>query len=230
MQPKLLLARGSPRCYIPAVEENNPKLPCDRLIVKYFPEWHAYQIMRNFFLQRKEYTHLVLATDDIVVTPKDIQQLSRDLSRCDYPVLSGLMNVDLDDQVFVNLSMSLPMKDRKLRKYSWMTRDEVFVKEDIFQVAFSGFPLMAIRRDVVEKLSFDADKVFQGLPPHRGASLDFVFCWYCSERNIPIMVDKRIDLLHLRTSGGLEVNKKEKKVELYVKGEPMQVLEPTNFR
>ena len=186
--------------------------------------------MRLFFLRNPEYTHLVLATDDIVVEPHHVSLIERDLQRLDPPVLSGMMNVDLDDEVFVNLSMSLPMKDRRLRKYSWLTRDDVFVKEDIFQVAFSGFPLMAIRRDVVNKLSFDADKVFKGLPPHRGASLDFVFCWYCQEGDIPIMVDKRIDMLHLRTAGGLKIDKTKEKLMYYLKGQPGVEIETDPIR
>jgi len=229
MTVNLLLGRGSPRCYIPAVEENNPKL-CDKIIPRYYPEWHAYNLMRNYFLRHEEYTHFVLATDDIVVKPSHISRLEKDLSRNNYPVLSGLMNVDLDDQVFVNLSMSLPMKNRKLRKYSWMTREDVFVEEDLFQVAFSGFPLMAIRRDIVKSTSFDADKVFDGLPPYRGASLDFVFCWYCQMKDIPVMVDKRINLLHLRTAGGLEVNKKQKKLVFWPQGGEPQEIEPDSYR
>jgi len=196
----------------------------------YYPEHHAYKIMRNYFLRHKEYTHLVLATDDIVVKPEHIINLGKDLQKNDWPVLSGLMNVDLDDKVFLNISMSLPMKNRRLRSYSWLTRSEIFVKEDIFQVAFSGFPLMAIRRDIVEKVPFDADKVFEGLPPNRGASLDFVFCWYCQDKNVPIMVDKRIDLLHLRTKGGLMLNNKHKHVKVYQIGQPGVEIEIDDLR
>jgi len=185
--------------------------------------------MRNYFLRHEEYTHLVLATDDIVVLPNDVHRLSKDLESQYYPVLSGLMNVDLDDKTWVNLSMSLPMKNRRLRSYSWLNREQLFVKDNIFQVAFSGFPLMAICRDVVKSLSFDADKVFEGLPPHRGASLDFVFCWYCQERDIPIMVDKRIDLLHLRTAGGLEVGKHQKQLIFWPQGGEQQVIEPDEY-
>ena len=94
---KTLLGRGSPRSNIPKVEYNNQFLPCDRLIARYIPEWHAYQIMRNYFLQHKEYTHLVLATDDIVVLKKDIEQLQKNLGD-DYPVIAGIMNVDQDDE------------------------------------------------------------------------------------------------------------------------------------
>jgi len=180
--------------------------------------------MRNFFLKNEQYTHLLLATDDIVVKPIHIHQILRNLKTFDYPVLSGLMNVDLDDEVFVNLTMSLPMKNRRLRQYSWMTRRELFVKEDIFQVAFSGFPLMCIRRDIVKRIPFDADRVFEGKPPENGASLDFVYAWYCEEHNVPVMVDKRIDLLHLRTKGGLMLNSKRKHTIFWEHGkEPVEI-------
>ena len=109
-----------------------------------------------------------------------------------------------------------------------MTRREVFVQDNIFQVAFSGFPLMAIRRDIVLKVPFDADKVFEGLPPHRGASLDFVFCWYCMERDIPIHVDKRIDLKHLRTKGGLMLNDKKREIEFWA-GTDFSIIDPDSF-
>jgi len=152
-------------------------------------------------LEHEEYTHLVLATDDIVVHPKHIDQLIEDLENNDYPVLSGIMNVEQIDQKYVNISMSLPIKDRKHRQYKWITRPELEPMDDIFQVAFAGFALTAIRRDVVSKIMFDADRVFEGKEPHRGASLDTVFCWYCKERNIPIMVDQLILMKHLRSSG-----------------------------
>jgi len=221
---KLLLGRGSPRGYIRLVEDQNPRLPCDKIIPRHIQEWFAYRDMRKFFLDHTEYTHLVLATDDIVIKPQHIQQLKRDLVQFDYPVVSGIMNVDLDDKVFVNLSMSLPMKNRKLRQYCWMTRRELFVKDNVFQVAFSGFPLMSIRRDIVEKVPFDADKVFEGKPPTNGASLDFVFCWYCQEKDIPIMVDKRIDLLHLRTKGGLIFKAGNPRLEYWKYGQSPEII------
>jgi len=133
--------------------------------------------------------------------------LEQDLEHKDYPVISGMMNVEKDDFNFLNLCEKLPIKNRKMRKYVWIRRADVNWKDLIFQVAFSGFPLMAIRRDVVEKVPFDADRVFEGKTPDRGASLDLVFCWYCNEKDIPIMVDRRIDLIHLRTKGRLMINK-----------------------
>jgi len=167
--------------------------------------------MKDEFLKRPEYTHLVLATDDIIVKPQHILQLQKDLEEYDFPVLSGMMNVDEEDEAHVNLTDVLPIKGRQNREYKWYRR-EFLPKHNIFQVAFSGFPLMAIRRDIIEPYIFAADKVFVGFPPHRGASLDLVFCWYCKENDIPIMVDKRINMKHLRQSGTMRVGKKPTEV------------------
>jgi len=188
----LLLGRGSPRSNIEIVEIWNRKLSCDRIIPRFTSEHKAYREMREYFLTHEQYTHLVLATDDIVVHPEHIDQLIEDLEVEDYPVISGIMNVEQTDVTYVNISMTLPIKDRKHRQYKWLTRDDLKNKPDIFKVAFAGFPLMAIRRDVVSKIIFDADRVFEGKAPDRGASLDTVFCWYCKERDIPIVVDQRI--------------------------------------
>jgi hypothetical protein len=213
LKVKLLLVRGSPRSNIPMVEQYNDKFPCDTLIVRYTPEFRAYQIMRDYFLEHKEYTHFVLATDDMVVSPEHVTQLQKDLEEYDLPVLSGVMNVDQDDNINLNIAWSIASKARSFRRYFWIHRDELPTDEDIFQVEFSGFPLMAIRRDIVEKWTFDADRVFEGKPASNGASLDLVFCWRCKENDIPIFVDKRIDMIHLRKAGKNMVHTLERKTE-----------------
>jgi len=113
---KILLGRGSPRAYIPDVEANDLKLPCDRLRPMYYPEYFAYKIMRNFFLRNDSYTHLVLATDDIVVKAQNILQLLRTLDRYDFPVLSGLMHVDslIDHDRYISL-LAVPAEDKVQR-------------------------------------------------------------------------------------------------------------------
>ena len=224
---KILLGRGSPRSNIKEVEKWNESLPCDKIIPRYFLEWPAYQLMRNFFLRHKEYTHLVLATDDIVVTPEHILQLQEDIEKFDYSVLSGVMNVEKNnrriDPDALNISMTIAQKDRRFRAYEWIKIHELPDK-DIFQVMFSGFPLMAIRRDIIEITNFDADRVFEGKPSHNGASLDLVFCWHCKEKNIPIMVDKRIMMNHKRKAGEMMINKKDKKLEFWEYGSESVVI------
>lgn len=209
---KILLARGCPRSNIDAVEKWNKELPCDKLLVRYVTEFKAYGIMRNYFLEH-DYDYLVLATDDIVVKPEHIIQLQKTLDENDFEVVSGFMNVDQNEKVFVNLCQELAEKNKKVRRYEWITRDQIPDKP-FFQVKFSGFPLMAIRRDVVKKFVFKADAIFKGMGMEFGASLDLVFCWDCFEAGIPIWVDTKIDLHHLRSMGSMMIGQTAPKITL----------------
>jgi len=209
LKVKLLLGRGSPRANIEIVECWNGKLPCDKIIPTFTSEWTAYQQMRNYFLSHKEYTHLVLATDDIVVLPKHVDMLQDDLELHDYPILSGMMNVEEAEPDKLNLTWELPSKDRKARKYKWLMRDDL-PKERFFKVGFSGFPLMAIRRDLIDQYTFMADRVFEGKAPHRGASLDTVFCWWAKDNNIPITVDQEIEMRHYNRMARLRLAKSDR--------------------
>ena len=140
------------------------------------------------------------------------------LENSDYPVYSGMMNVNQNDTEDRNICYKIGMKERALRKYEWIKKSDI--TEKYLTVEFAGFGLTAIRRDIVEGYPiFAADKVFQGQPPHRGASLDFVFCWYCKENNIPVIVDTTIDMKHLRKSGTHRVGSKHPKIELWKFGE-----------
>ena len=215
----LLLFRGSPRSNIENVEMWNEKLPCDKLIVRFVSEYKAYTRARQEFLDHPEYTHFVIATDDIVVLPKHIEKLQKDLEAHDFPVLSGYMNVNQNDTQDMNICWKIGMKLRTLRRYEWIKARDI-PNEEFISVEFAGFGLTAIRRDIVQAYPiFAADKVFHGEPPHRGASLDFVFCWHCKENEIGVIVDTGIKMKHLRTSGTHRVGKKGPKIELWRIGE-----------
>jgi hypothetical protein len=212
----LLLFRGSPRSNIENVEMWNGILPCDKLLIRFVSEYKAYKRAREEFIARPEYTHLVIATDDIVVHPKHIERLQKALEKEDYPVLSGYMNVNQNDTKDMNVCRTIGMKLRNLRKYVFMQYPEDFPEDEFIPVEFAGFGLTAIRRDIVEGYPiFAADKVFHGMPPHRGASLDFVFCWHCKEEGIPVIVDTGLKMKHLRKSGIHRVNTKAGRCELW---------------
>lgn len=205
---KLLLFRGSPRSNIPEVEEWNDKLPCDVLNIRYMAEIPAYKNARDYFLEHEEYDYLIIATDDIVVKPEHIAQLKKDIDEHPFPVISGMMNVDQHEYNKptgnLNICTELAIKDKKQRNYIWVRRDNL-PKDNIFEVKFAGFGLTAIRRDIVKPIQFAGDGIFKGRGMEFGASLDFVFCWHCYELGVPIYVDKRIDMQHLRTSGRHQV-------------------------
>lgn len=214
---KLLLFRGSPRSNIEEVENYNPQImeECDILNIRYCFEFDAYKWARDYFLEHKEYDYFVIATDDIIVKPEHIIQLKEDLKEFKFAVISGMMNVDEKDYPDGNLNICscLALKDKKLRHYDWLDKTRL-PKDDIFQVKFSGFPLMAIRRDIVEMFPFATDSIFKGKGMQFGASLDFVFCWYCHEYGIPIYVDQRIFMKHLRTHGTHQAGERKKEVWL----------------
>lgn len=225
---KLLLFRGSPRANIPDVEVWNRKneKECDVLYVRYAFEHDAYQWARDYFLEHKEYDYLLIATDDIIVKPEHIRQIKKDLKIRlspqneefrSFAVISGMMNVDQqeynDQWGNLNICHELAFKDRKLRYYSWIKRNEL-PTPDIFPVGFAGFGLTAIRRNIIEKIPFHTDSVFKGTGVASGASLDLVFCWYCYEYGVPIVVDQRIDMQHLRISGTHQAGERKKEVWL----------------
>lgn len=208
-EPRLLLCRATPRDNIERVNEWNDKLPCDVFLAKFYTEYKAYMQMRDYFL-KWEYDYMVLATDDIIVKPEHIEQLKKDLTEIPYPVLCGIMNTDQIDYAKEDgnlaITYELPVKDRQLRDWTnhWIRKNKL-PDGPIFKVAFNGFSLMAIRRDVIRDHIFTTDGVFRGTGVEFGASVDFVFCWYCQENNISVMVDKRISLEHLRESGTQQV-------------------------
>ena len=219
----LLLFRGSPRSNIQEVEEWNDKLPCDTLIIRYMQEIPAYWRAREEFL-KGSWDYLVIATDDIVVKPEHIEQLQKDIDENPFPVISGMMNVDQHEYMKkngnLNICETLALKDKKLRYYDWYKR-ETLPNKDIFQVKFAGFGLTAVRRDIVEKIYFAGDGIFKERGMQFGASLDFVFCWHCHEKNIPIFVDKRIDMQHLRASGISKVG--ERHSEIWLNGSLLEL-------
>lgn len=216
MSNKILLFRGSPRSNIEEVENYNIKLEkvCDVLNIRYMQEIPAYANARRIFLQGK-WDYFVIATDDIVVTPEHVEQLKEDLT--DHDVIGGMMNVDqteyMKEDGNLNICYELALKDRKLRFYNWIKRNGL-PEDDIFKVKFNGFALLGIKRDIIKDIEFAGDGIFRGKNMKFGASLDFVFCWDCHIRNIPVFVDKRIDMKHLRTSGTHQVGLRKPEIWL----------------
>lgn len=204
----LLLGVASPRD-IPEVLNEHLFLPCAIYMVKYKAEWDAYFEIRKFFLDHKEYTHLAIVADDVVVKPNDIKKLVEDLVQNDYEVLTGMMNVFQDNWETVNITPAdnIPEPEWKIREYKWYKREDV-VDTGIIQVGFSGFPVTVIRRSVVEQIPFDSDGAYNGGTVSSSGSLDVMFCKSCAEKGIKIYVDTSVVFLHLRATGTNMVGKK----------------------
>jgi hypothetical protein len=181
-----LIGIPSPRD-IPDVLEAMRKIECDKIWAKYYNEYDAYQHIRNFFLKYTKYTHLVIIPDDLVVTPLHFGWLRFKSYSCNYPVLSGTCNAayNTERDKFVcrkNSANDPPMPKEEL--------DAFANKDPVQEMAFEGFACCFIRRDVVEKIDF------RGM--FTKTAFDLTFAEDCKRQGIPVMVDTRIRILHLR--------------------------------
>jgi hypothetical protein len=192
-----LLGIPSPRD-ITTFKEHIDALKADKLWCKYYKELEAYQRIRKYFLSHPDYTHLIICPDDLIVKPYDLTRLIHGLNRYSHPILSGMCNLDSKEETksLVNITplKHVPHAEPYLRRYVWMsTKSKRMRKGEIFQVGYAGFGLFAIRRDIVEKIPFRHDGI---------CCIDTFFCWDCKQANIPIFVDPKINMLHLKVADG----------------------------
>lgn len=179
----------------------------DRLYAKYYPEKTAYNLLRDWFLDHEEYTHLVICPDDLIIKKEHIDKLLDILeNKHDYPVLSGCCNVDQgENKDFLNLTYNLPHPKRTVpeknvvgwRYYHWIHKDTKF-PSDLIQVPFSGFAAMFIRRDVVKRYKFTDDAAQNGTPSLITGAIDVMFANVCAIEGITQTVDHTVRMEHLK--------------------------------
>lgn len=177
-----------------------------------FTEIGAYRSGREFFLKHPEYTHLAILPDDLLVEVEQVDKLVSDLKKYNYPVLSGICNFAYSSRNFFERMSLIDFKKfdavqelSRTGKYDYfkniMHRSdyqkllESFKnkKDKIVRAAYSAFPFMIIRRDIVEKIPFGANEM----------GVDTVFAQSCINTNTPIYVDLEVETAHLK---GMEKN------------------------
>jgi hypothetical protein len=170
------------------------KLPTDKFWAKYYNEKDAYQIIRDFFLASPEYDYLCICPDDLIVTPRDYEILTKDIEEFDFPVLAGICNMTYDSKEYLTASVLDPHRR--------FTHEELFSGEPIKQVEFDGFAFSFIRRDVAEEIEFKGESRF-----------DYQFALECNNLKIPMHVDVRANMTHLAnrigTHENMQLGKKE---------------------
>lgn len=196
-----LLFSPSPRD-IPAVLKLWDDLQYDHLVEKYKKPLDAYQSAKKYFLKHEEYTHLVVCPDDLEVTRDALRILTDDIKLLDYPpVIAGMCNMDENQPEVYNIQdTGISYADNKppAGKNSWMRRKDL-PKDVIFQVGFAGFACEFINREVMELVSF------VGATTDGQGNMDWAFTKECSMLDVPILVDKRVNLWHRRIEQYKEV-------------------------
>jgi hypothetical protein len=168
-------------------------LPHDKFLAKYHDEKTAYKLLRDFFLEHEEYSHMVICPDDLVVTRDVFKSLLNNTIVLDYPVLAGMCNLSWQQMDTYSFC-------KKISGFKFVTEKdlpEVRAEQNnsvILRVGHEAFACSWIRRDIVEKIELN------GL--NEGHHFDWAFSIECAKRNIPLHVDITAKLLHLKNRLG----------------------------
>ena len=190
---------------------------CDKLLVRGYLHEEAHKISRDFFLQHKEYTHLIICAEDVLVTPSHLQLLLKDIEEHpEYPIIAGYSNFDFTHN-WLNIN-ELDMRHIAVmyaEQYHFIPPLSIMSGKypTFIRVFFQGLALAAIKRDVVEKIPFRPYKrVSDRLGYNRGTMFDLAFAIDCANNGIPQYVDTRLWLIHGGNTTHL-VNFAEKEVK-----------------
>lgn len=205
---KPLIAIPSPRD-LAAFAEAVERLPADKLFVKYMPEKDAYDVIREFFLEHEEYTHLAILPDDLIVLPYHWAQLIFDLHEYQFPVLCGVCNLDISAEHKGMLNVCIDHKPalsryQPERTYEWLVEGSEQHKKlmdltpPIIKVDFAGFPFMFFERGVIELFEFKDDRKPYNPMKLVGCCIDVMACADLYDLDIPIHCDLRVRMQHLK--------------------------------
>ena len=198
-----------------ACRENN----VDLLIVKNYPHHIAHQKAREFFLKHEEYTHFIIVNEDTIVTSSHLKLLLEDLEEYDYPVIGGYCFPVSKNYPKTNLTKKNMRNIRVVfaNQYDFYDLEDVItwdIKDPIDSFYFNGLTLTAIRRDIIEKIEFKPYKYVTdrtlGLWVRRGIMFDLQFSNTLHDLKIPLMVDKRLLIMHFGNTRGF-INLRGKK-------------------
>lgn len=205
----LLQPRDIPQ-FIDAIAQINE----DKLFIRYHTLDEACKVCRDLFLEKQDYTHMAVVTDDVIFTQEHFDMLRQDVIDYQYDVISGWTN---GNQTFgkedSDISLSLPPIEphtAKYQDYHTMTiaeLEEQIKTHVIIPVKHSGMMLSFISRKIVKQIPFRTDC---------GCCRDACFANDLYKNNIIQYCDLRVRMQHLKKDDTewfpLQVGKKEKEV------------------
>jgi len=163
----------------------------DKILFSYFSYPLVIGIAKGWLTYHPEYTHVMIASNDIMVTEENIKKML--MIAKSLKVVCGVMNVENNDFRFMNICEELPVKNVDYREYKWLKKENL----GVIKVIHSGFALMCVRRDIILKDgAWDIQKQL---------SMDLNFSYFCYEKNIDIFCDTENDMVHLRHEGEFKI-------------------------
>ena len=166
---------------------------------------------RDIFLanENKHYTHFVICPDDLIIKREHVNQIYLDLLY--------LQTLGIDQSVCIGGFCNLNTTDKKdlsniciervniepypNRRYNFATLKElrdlrVKHKMRYIPVGFSGFPLMAVPRNILKDIEFrnDSEDGWQDY----GCCVDVMFCHDVYESGFKVLCDLDLEMHHMK--------------------------------
>jgi len=214
---------------IPQVQEAFSKLDfIDKVWFRNFTPAQVPNAMNSWLEDHTtDHTHILLSSDDITPTPRNIRQLIDDVTQFNLPVISGYCNICEFDRhtehgascgkcldnlphPYVNVAF-LPVTLRPIQRksYHFLTSEWADRHSDIFRVWFQGNACALISKETWRKIRFRSWNKGIG-----GLMLDLAWAEDCAKENIPQFVDFRVNLRHYGTHHGrLLVGKEDARID-----------------
>jgi len=177
----------------PEIKKELKKIPCDKFFVNYMNYPLPHELARRFFLDREEYTHLIIQAHDVKATVKNYNQLIEEIKRNDFDILAAVCNVERPGNpkfYSMNICAKLPTLDKTKRYYQWIPFGAV---HGLIKVEFQGNAFTIISRRIIQRTDLDGQFIFKG-SIHRdnlrfSASPDLTMCHVCKKLGISIIAD-----------------------------------------
>lgn len=200
-----LLFCPSPRDIPEFYDSFNKIKKYDKYFVRYTkPEIKAYDIGRDIFLENKQYTHFVICPDDLIIKQEHVDKLIQDISSIadsDNCCIGGFCNLNISDKKEIsNICIDrVNIDPYPNRRYNFVTLQflrEMSIHKKFIEVGFSGFPLLAIPRQILEKIEFRNDAP-AGWEDY-GCCLDVMFSHDVWENKFRLLCDLSLELHHMK--------------------------------
>lgn len=187
----------SPR-NIPEVLESWKNIHHDKFIVKHKPQKEAYAEAKEVFLEHKEYTHLVICPDDLVLTEEEVESLLDDALIEEFRVVDGICNLDESDPDTWSIQpegCKLTGNKPDVHHGAWyMTDKKPKLPDEMWiKVGHSGCACRVINRETFEKLSFTGANNGEGW-------FDYQMSKELKELGIPIWINTHCKFWHMRNN------------------------------
>ena len=139
----------------------------DKLIVKNYVHHEAIKIGMDYFKEHKEYTHLLLSSDDVLGTPEDVKLLIKDARKQGFPVVTGWCNTaHIEDHANITVKRvgvvdanlnKIAEKFKPSKVYPYLPIVDVVAGKygyPFIKAWYAGFPLALIQRKTLMKIPF----------------------------------------------------------------------------